>query len=101
MTPVDIGHPDDADMTRQIIAELPRIGVNDFKLHKAIDPRRGKGRVVCGQSHPDPQQRRGRRSLLGPVSRHHGTNQIRGPTRGYGSPGERSVSTQVEIFWPT
>lgn len=44
MTPVDIGHPDDADMTRQIIAELPRIGVNDFNYTRRLI--HAEGRVV-------------------------------------------------------
>ena len=44
MTPVDISHPDDADTSRQIISELPRIGVEDFNYTRRFI--HAQGRVV-------------------------------------------------------
>jgi PAS domain S-box-containing protein len=46
MTPVDISHPDDVDVARQIIEELPRIGVDDFNYTRRFIRAQG-GIVWC------------------------------------------------------
>jgi two-component system sensor histidine kinase/response regulator len=42
MTPVDIAHPDDAEVARQVIAELPRISADDFNYTRRFIHAEGK-----------------------------------------------------------